>query len=360
MFSVSIETRRPLTSGIFSAQISSKKTTGQQICSLLTLFNIPIYEVCRKFDKNCIKNFWKILGFLSFSVSIWYIFHLENSHYLFGKAYWTTNSCHSCHVKRFQHSNPRSLSKIWKKLHKNVKNRKILEFFYHFWGKFFRKNAFISLKNTLGQRVRALLNVFNILIHDVYRKNDKNCIKTLKVEKFWNFCHFFGNFSFKKPHLSHQNTIGQRIRALLNVFNILIHDVYRKNDKNCIKTLKVEKFWNFCHFFGNFSFKKPHLSHQYTIGQRIRALLNVFNILIDHVYRKKWQKMHENGENWESFEFLSFSGSFWVIMGSFPSLPKKSKNLYKYISHGTKFMSVEFCECTSSYYVNNNNSWQIL
>ena len=37
----------------------------------------------------------------------------------------------------------------------------------------------------------------------------------------------------------------------------------------------------------------------------------------------------------------------------------KSKNLYKYISHGTKFMSNEFCECASSYYVN-NNSWQIL
>ena len=35
----------------------------------------------------------------------------------------------------------------------------------------------------------------------------------------------------------------------------------------------------------------------------------------------------------------------------------KSKNLYKYISHGTKFISIEFCECTSSYYVN-NNSWQ--
>ena len=62
------------------------------------------------------------------------------------------------------------------------------------------------------------------------------------------FNHFFGNFSYKKQHLSLQNTIGQRIRALLNVFNILIHDVYRKNDKNCIKTLKVEKFWNFCHF----------------------------------------------------------------------------------------------------------------
>ena len=179
--------------GYFPPQISSKKTTGQQICSLLTLFNIPIYEVCRKFDKNCIKNFenWKTLGFLSFSVSIWYIFHLENSHYLFGKAYWTTNSCHSCHVKRFQHSNPRSLSKIWQKLHKNVKNRKILEFFNILFGNFSFKKPHLSLQNTIGQRIRAFLNVFNILIHDVYRKNDKNCIKTLKVEKFWNFCHFF-------------------------------------------------------------------------------------------------------------------------------------------------------------------------
>ena len=57
--------------------------------------------------------------------------------------------------------------------------------------------------------------------------------------------------------------------------------------------------------------------------------------------------------------FCHFRGHFWVIMGSFPSFPKKSKNLYKYISHGTKLMSVEFCECTSSYYVN-NISWQIL
>ena len=253
-------------------------------------------KIWQKLHKNF--EIWKILGFLSFSVWIWYIFHLENSHYLFGKAYWTTNSCHSCHVERFQHSNPRSLSKIWQKLHKNDKNRKILEFFFIIFGViFFWKNAFISLKNTIGQRIRALLNIFNIIIHDVYRKNDKNCIKTLKVKKIWKFCHFFGNFSFKKPHVSLQNTIGQRIRALLNVFNILIDDVYRKNGKKCTKTVKIGKVLNFCHFR--------------------------------------------------------------VIMGSFPSFPKKSKNLYKYISHGTKLMSVEFCECTSSYYVN-NISWQIL
>ena len=30
--------------------------------------------------------------------------------------------------------------------------------------------------------------------------------------------------------------IEQRILLLLNLFNILIHDIYRKIDKNCIET----------------------------------------------------------------------------------------------------------------------------
>ena len=80
---------------LISKIISSKKTTGQQTRSLLTLSDIPIYEVCRKFDKNCIKTlkigkFWVFCHF-RFQFDI---FHLENSDYLFGKAYWTTNSCH--------------------------------------------------------------------------------------------------------------------------------------------------------------------------------------------------------------------------------------------------------------------------
>ena len=50
---------------------------------------------------------------------------------LFEKDYWTTNLFL---VDSFQHSNLRSLSKIWQKLHKNVKNRKILEFFLSFLG----------------------------------------------------------------------------------------------------------------------------------------------------------------------------------------------------------------------------------
>ena len=57
---------------------------------------------------------------------------------------------------------------------------------------FFPKTALIFLLKTIGQLIRATLNVFNILIHDVYRKIDKKCI--LENGKFWNFCNFRGRF----------------------------------------------------------------------------------------------------------------------------------------------------------------------
>ena len=80
---------------------------------------------------------WKLLEFLSFSVSMWDFFQIKNRHYLFGNAYWTTNLYH---VDRFQHSSPRIRSKIWQKLHKNVKNLEIFGFLCHFWVFFFPKN----------------------------------------------------------------------------------------------------------------------------------------------------------------------------------------------------------------------------
>ena len=104
-----------------------RKSFLDQYCSLLTLLKILIYEVCRKFDKNCIKTSKKkkVLGLLSFSVSIWDLFDLKNSNYLFGKAYWTANTGH---FDRFQHSNQRSLTKIPQKLHKSLKSGKFWNF----------------------------------------------------------------------------------------------------------------------------------------------------------------------------------------------------------------------------------------
>ena len=53
-------------------------------------------------------------------------------------------------------------------------------FRYQFETFFIWKKAIIFPEKPTGQQMRALLNVFNLLIRGVYQKNYKNCIKTLK------------------------------------------------------------------------------------------------------------------------------------------------------------------------------------
>ena len=52
--------------------ISSLKTTGQLISTLVNVFNIPIQGVCRSGDRNCIKTLkiGKILDFVSFGANV--------------------------------------------------------------------------------------------------------------------------------------------------------------------------------------------------------------------------------------------------------------------------------------------------
>ena len=89
----------------------SEKPTGQQMRAMLSVLNSLINEICRKFDKNCLKllkirKFW---NFVIFGVS----FLLQNLIYLFIEDYWRMNSCP---VERFQHSNSRCLSKKMTKI----------------------------------------------------------------------------------------------------------------------------------------------------------------------------------------------------------------------------------------------------
>ena len=157
MFSIAIENRKVLGFlSFFGANLrfsSSRKlhwilrkNVLDQYCSLLTLRNILNYEVCRKCDKLH-KKFEKekVLGFLSLSVSIWDLFHLENRHIHFGKAYWTANTGH---FDRFQHSNQRSPTKIRQKLNKIVKNRECFGILVIYWVNFLWQNRiYLFLEN---------------------------------------------------------------------------------------------------------------------------------------------------------------------------------------------------------------------
>ena len=75
-------------------------------------------------------------------------------------------------------------------------------FRYQFETFFIWKKAIIFSEKPSGQQMRAMLSVLNLLINEVCQKFDKNCLKLLKIGKFWNFCHFWGQFSVTKPHLS--------------------------------------------------------------------------------------------------------------------------------------------------------------
>ena len=69
---------------------------------------------------------------------------------------------------------------------------------------------------------------------------------------FGYFCHFRCQFEmffiWKTAIISSEKPTEQRSPAMLRVFNILIHEIYRKFDEICIKTVKIRKFWTFCHF----------------------------------------------------------------------------------------------------------------
>ena len=73
-------------------------------------------------------------------------------------------------------------------------------------------------------------------------------MKTLKIGKFFVFCHFWV-FLFPKNRIYiFINDTVQRMLAFLNPFNIQIHDIYRKSDKIAIKRPKLESFAVFTTF----------------------------------------------------------------------------------------------------------------
>ena len=76
---------------------------------------------------------------------------------------------------------------------------------------------------------------FNVTNDKVCQKFGKNCVKTLKKGKFWDFCQFRCQLDFffirKTAIISSEKPTGQRSSAMLSVFHILIHEVYRRFDK---------------------------------------------------------------------------------------------------------------------------------
>ena len=162
--------------------------TNAFLVDLLKLSNSrSLSKIWRKMRKN-FEN-WRFWGFLSFSVSIWDLFHLENSTYLFGNVCWATISYL---VDLFQRSSSQNPSKILEKMHKTFENWKFLGFLS------IGILATIYSEKPNGQQISTMLSIFSILFHEVYQKFDEICTKLLKIGKFLVFCHFWVFFFPKK------------------------------------------------------------------------------------------------------------------------------------------------------------------
>ena len=105
----------------------STKHTGQHLFLVDPFQHSNLRSLLKIFKKNCIK-LWKLKNF-----GIFFNFGVKLR--LFHSKNWNylilkdyrTTNCYL--GERFHYSNLRSLSKSWQKLHKNVENRKILGFF---------------------------------------------------------------------------------------------------------------------------------------------------------------------------------------------------------------------------------------
>ena len=141
----------------------------------------------------------EIFEILPFSMSIPDIFHLKSCIYRSTKH----TGQHLFLVDPFQHSNLRSLLKIFEKNCIKLKN---FGNFVNFGVKlrlFHSKTENIASLKTTGQQTATLVNVFNIPIYGVCRNCDRNCIKTLKIGKFWFFVVFGANLRFSSSRKLH-------------------------------------------------------------------------------------------------------------------------------------------------------------
>ena len=181
----------------------------------------------------------------------------------------------------------------------------------------FYKTAFISANNPIGHRNLSLLIVFNVLIHEISRNlKFQKKVKNRYILKFSSFLVANCVFYFNNLSFSFLTKAWQRICSLLNVFNFLSHQVFRKVHKNRIKLSKTWIFWCFCLFRFEFdAFFKNKLLFPL---QKSPRTTNIF--LVERLRHSKppslsknRQKLHEIFKNLKFLGFLSFSVWIWGI-----------------------------------------------
>ena len=150
--------------------------------SYLTFWSTKSLEIWQKLLKK-MKN-WYILKFSSILVANCAFFFFSRKLRLLLNKYLTTNLFL---VERLYFSKPPSFSKSTQKLQKIFKNLNFLVILGLNLMNFSKTNCFYLFKKTPGQQIVSLLNVWEILSHQVIRKKHKNWIKFSKIWVFFTF-----------------------------------------------------------------------------------------------------------------------------------------------------------------------------
>ena len=115
-----------------------------------------------------------------------------------------------------------------------------------------QKSIYLFTKPT-GQKPLSLLTFFNIPINTFCRRCTEVALKLCTLKNFGFFVIFVFNlryFSGRKQQFFSEKPTGPQVSALLNVFSVLMLDLYRKFVKDCIETLNSKNFGLFV-IFGN-------------------------------------------------------------------------------------------------------------
>ena len=93
-------------------------------------------------------------------------------------------------VLAFYRSSRPSLPIFWQKSKKNRKVFEILPFSLSIVGSFRLKNCIFLFSKDTGRHILSFSTLFNVLDDEVCEKFGKKSMKSLKIEKFWDFYHF--------------------------------------------------------------------------------------------------------------------------------------------------------------------------
>ena len=167
-----------------TATLSSKQHTAKQVCSFLSVL------------KNCTQipgktTNWKDLGFRYFGLKLR---DISNNLHLFFKS--LLDNAFSCYWTDLEFLSIETLN-ILQKLRWKMKNCSKLMIFWVLWrrcGIFFQNCIYLLEEPLFGWLMHLLLNIFNVLIHEISWNFDKSYIETWKIGRFWKFCLYRSQF----------------------------------------------------------------------------------------------------------------------------------------------------------------------